>query len=335
MTQDELITADFMRQGQTLPLLLQPKFDTVDLAAWAADNRVFIESNLLKHGALLFRGFNIATVSEFERSASATCPELFGEYGDLPREKIGGKVYGSTPYPADQSIWFHNESSHMHRWPMKIWFYCIKAASEGGETPIVDCRAMYRRIDREIRRRFSERKLMYVRNYVEGLDVSWQTFFGMTQKSEVEAYCPSAGVKFEWKDDGSLRTRQISPAVAKHPTTGEMVWFNQVQLHHPSCLEAGLREALLAVLKPEDLPRNVMYGDGAPIEDSVIEQIGEAYRETAVSFPWREGDILMLNNMLVAHARNPYFGPRKIVVAMAEMMNQAALSEPERLGDSR
>jgi alpha-ketoglutarate-dependent taurine dioxygenase len=44
------------------------------------------------------------------------------------------------------------------------------------------------------------------------------------------------------------------------------------------------------------------------------------YWDTAVSFPWREGDVLMNDNMLVAHARNPYQGERKIVVAMAEMV---------------
>ena len=34
----------------------------------------------------------------------------------------------------------------------------------------------------------------------------------------------------------------------------------------------------------------------------------------------------MLNNMMIAHARNPYVGPRKIVVAMGEMiqMNEGA-----------
>jgi hypothetical protein len=30
--------------------------------------------------------------------------------------------------------------------------------------------------------------------------------------------------------------------------------------------------------------------------------------------------------MLVAHSRNPYAGPRKIVVAMGEMVNQSELA---------
>jgi len=52
-----------------------------------------------------------------------------------------------------------------------------------------------------------------------------------------------------------------------------------------------------------------------------MDDIRELYRRLAVSLPWQEGDILMLDNMLTAHGRNPYLGERKIVVAMGEMMN--------------
>jgi alpha-ketoglutarate-dependent taurine dioxygenase len=40
-----------------------------------------------------------------------------------------------------------------------------------------------------------------------------------------------------------------------------------------------------------------------------------------VAFPWQKGDILMVDNMLAAHGREPFTGPRKIMVAMAELFN--------------
>ena len=163
---------------------------------------------------------------------------------------------------------------------------------------------------------------MYVRNYTEGLDVSWQTFFHTTDKSAVEDYCRKASIEFEWRQGNHLRTRQVCPAVVKHPQTDELVFFNQIQLHHVSCLEAATRASLLSMMRAEDLPRNVYYGDGSPIEDSIVQEIGALYQQIAVSFPWREGDILMLNNMLTAHSRNPFVGTRKIVVAMGEMINK-------------
>ena len=78
------------------------------------------------------------------------------------------------------------------------------------------------------------------------------------------------------------------------------------------------------MLGMESIPRNVYYGDGAPIDDATVSEIGELYERTAVRFRWQEGDLLMLDNMLVAHARDPFTGPRKIVVAMGDMISQAA-----------
>ena len=76
---------------------------------------------------------------------------------------------------------------------------------------------------------------------------------------------------------------------------------------------------MLSLFEIEDLPRNVYFGDGSVIDDSVVDELREVYRKLAVNFPWQEGDILMLDNMLSAHGRNPYTGPRKILVTMGEM----------------
>ncbi|MDZ8262378.1 condensation domain-containing protein [Nostoc sp. ChiQUE01b] len=320
LPQGQLIKIDYLRPGETLPLVLKPELNDFDLIDWVQSNREFIETELLKHGAILLRGFNLDSVSTFENLAQAICPSLFGEYGDLPRVGISNKVYGSTPYPPDQAILFHNESSHMHCWPLKIWFFCIQPAKLGGETPIVDCRKVYQLLDPKLRARFEQKQLMYIRNYTEGLDVSWQDFFHTTDKTVVENYCCQAGIDFEWLSGNGLVTRKVRPAVSKHPKTGELVFFNQVQLHHISCLESSIRESLLLMFGEEKLPRNVYYGDGSAIEDSVMKEIGTVYQQATISFPWQKGDVLMLDNMLTAHGRNPYEGSRKILVAMGEMI---------------
>jgi alpha-ketoglutarate-dependent taurine dioxygenase len=258
----------------------------------------------------------------FEQFAQAVCPQLFGEYGDLPREGVSEKVYGSTPYPSDETILFHNESSHLHRWPLHIFFHCVEAAREGGETPLVDCRRIYARLDPKLRERFAEKKLMYVRNFTDRLDVTWQQFYGTTDRGVVERRCREASIEFEWKGDNELRTRQVCRAITRHPRTGEALFFNQIFLHHVDCLEPRVRESILSLFRPEDLPRNVYYGDGTPIETSIVEAIRELYWQTAVMFPWRERDVLVVDNMLAAHARMPFVGPRKILVAMGEMISQ-------------
>lgn len=324
-----LTKSSYLNPGELLPLVVEPAINGVNLASWARNNRDYIGTELARHGAILFHNFPVDSPSKFEEFARAVSAdgELFDEYGDLPRENPGAKVYGSTPYPADKSILFHNESSHMHRWPMKIWFYCVKAAERGGATAILDCRKTYQAIDPAIIRRMAEKKLMYVRNFIDGLDVSWQQFFQTSDKGRVEDYCRKASIEFEWKGENRLTTRKVCQAVARHPHTGEMLFFNQIQLHHISCLDPEVRASMLSMFRDEDLPRNVYYGDGSPIEDSIVTEISEVYDRLAVRFPWQAGDVILLDNMMVAHSRDPFEGTRKILVAMAELISQKELQQ--------
>jgi hypothetical protein len=156
---------------------------------------------------------------------------------------------------------------------------------------------------------------MYVRNYGDGLDLSWQNVFQTDDRAKVEAYCRTAEIEFEWKNENELRTWQVCQAVAKHPHTGEMVWFNQAHLFHVSSLTSEIRDSLFASVDGEP-PRNAYYGDGSPIEDEALEEIRAAYARAAVIFPWQGRDVLVLDNMLAAHGRMPYRGPRQIVVGM-------------------
>src|SRR5205823_7562489 len=102
---------------------------------------------------------------------------------------------------------------------------------------------------------------------------------------------------------------------------GERIFFNQVQLHHVACLDQETRAAMRQLFADEDLPRNVYYGDGTPIPDDVVHRIGEVYEQLCVETPWQQGDLIALDNMLVAHARRPFTGERKIIVAMGKMVH--------------
>ncbi|MDQ3917454.1 MAG: TauD/TfdA family dioxygenase, partial [Acidobacteriota bacterium] len=314
-----LITAEEFVPGEPLPLAVRPADENVDLADWAANNREFIEEKLTKHGAILFRGFPADSPVAFERFAKAVTPELFDDNGEHPRESLGGEVYTPVFYPQDKLLLWHNENSFNLRWPMKIWFGCVRPADRGGETPVVDSRKVFELIDPDIREKFVEKGVMYVRNYGAGPGLSWQTVFRTTDRAEAEEKCRLNEMAFEWKENDGLRTRCVRPAAVLHPRTGEPSWFNQAQHWHISCLEPAVRESLQSMLPEEDLPRNCYYGDGSPIEDSVMFAILDVYRRLEVSFLWQKGDVLMLDNVLTAHARRPFAGERKLLVAMGEM----------------
>lgn len=327
LNENSLIKTGYPNDSGTLPLVISPLLPQLDLAEWVKNNRQFIEHEMRKHGAVLFRGFRVNSPLEFEQFASALCTDLFNENGEHPREAVSENIYTPVFYPHDKKLLWHNENSFNDSWPMKIWFFCAQPAEQGGETTIVDSRKIFQLVDKEIRDKFAKKNIMYVRNYSEGVGLSWQTVFRTTQKAVVEEYCQKHAIAFEWKDGEHLKTYQIRPAVAKHPVTGEFVWWNQVLHWHTSCLEPDVYASLLQLFSEEDLPRNCFYGDGTKIDASEISAIYEAYQSIEICFPWKKGDILMLDNMLVAHARNPYHGQRNIYVSMGDMMSQRDLPQ--------
>jgi alpha-ketoglutarate-dependent taurine dioxygenase len=302
-----------------LPLLIEPALQGLSLSAWAEQNRAFLDEKLLQHGGILFRGFGLQEASDLEQVIQAVSGESL-EYRERssPRSSVAGNIYTSTDYPPSYPIFLHNENSYQSQWPLKIFFFCRQPAQERGETPIADVRRVLRHIDPEIRERFARKGWMYIRNFGDGFGLSWPTVFQTEDRAQVEAHCEKSGIQCEWKEDNRLRTRAIRPALARHPKTGEAVWFNHATFFHISTLEEDIREGLLDEFGETDLPANTYYGDGTPIEPEVMEHLREAYRRETVSFPWQKGDLLMLDNMLVAHGRAPFTGARQILVGMAE-----------------
>lgn len=324
ISQASLIKTEHLSGGGLLPLVVEPAVRGVNLSEWAVNNRGFVSRNLHESGGILFRNFNVKDAAEFEDFAAAAsgCELLEYKERSSPRSQITGKVYTSTDYPADQSIFVHNENSYQQVWPLNIFFYCAQSAPQGGETPIADTRRIRARIPLEIQQRFSEKKWMYVRNFSERFGLPWQTVFQTTDKSVVETYCRRNKIEVEWRDDDQLTTRAIRPAITRHPRTGEDIWFNHATFFHVTTLDPTVRDVFLTAFKQEDLPTNTYYGDGSPIEPDVLDELRSIYRAETVSFPWQDGDILMLDNMLAAHGRAPYSGPRKILVAMTEPISR-------------
>src|SRR5215510_13746971 len=88
---NSLIKTSYLEPGQTMPLVVEPAAAEINLINWSRNNQKFITDELAKHGAILFRNFGLDSTARFEEFAMTTCPELFDEYGDLPREGVGGK----------------------------------------------------------------------------------------------------------------------------------------------------------------------------------------------------------------------------------------------------
>jgi alpha-ketoglutarate-dependent taurine dioxygenase len=308
-----------------MPLHVDAPAPNLDLATWAAENRRQIDGWILEHRAVLFTGFRVGTAERFQAFVHATSNGPLLEYKDrsTPRHEVAGGVYVSTIYPSDQRIHPHNEGTYWKTWPLKIYFCCLQAPARGGETPITDVRRVYARIDPVVREEFAAKQVMYVRNYHPRVGLSWQDVFQTSDVAAVESYCGQNGIRIEWTPGNRLRTRQVRPAIRFHPRTGEPVWFNHAAFFHVTSLDPIVQEALLGSYGEEGLPFNTYYGDGSPIPEDVVAHLRDAYAAEQEIFPWKANDVMLLDNMSMAHAREPYAGDRNVIVAMTEPQSEA------------
>jgi alpha-ketoglutarate-dependent taurine dioxygenase len=315
-----------LNPGCSLPFVIRAARPGVGVFEWARNNRDRIDTQLAKHGAVLFRNFGIETAMDFREFASILSNDLM-DYKERssPRTEVEKQVYTSTDYPATEDIFPHNEHSYASQFPLRLFFFCETAPESGGQTPIVDCRRVLTLVPKAIREKFVERNWMYVRNFGDGFGLSWQTAFQTELRGAVEEYCRRSGIEPEWRSGNRLRTTQVREVLLRHPRCGELSWFNHATFFHVSTLPRRIRESLLRGFSETDLPNNTYYGDGSPIEADTAESLRKAYLQEMVTFDWIRGDILLVDNMLTAHARCSYQGDRKILVIMADPVDRKSL----------
>lgn len=296
--------------------------DQQAFVAYYLENQSQIEAQLSKHGALKFDGIRIDTSDQF-RFVIESIAKDFLNYtdGTSPRTKVSGHVYTSTEYNKSLKITMHNELSYSSAWPGKLYFCCLQPAETGGETLLADSRRILNELPADIVAAVESKGVKYVRNLHGGdnVGISWQQAFETQDKKELEQYCINSGIAYEWRENDAIQLTQSSLGIIAHPLTGEKVWFNQIDQFHPYQLGKDVYEAMMAVYDcPEDLPTYVKYGDDSAIEDEVVREILSTVEKLTIAPVWGKNELLLVDNVLACHGRNPYSGERQVLVSMTE-----------------
>lgn len=308
---------------EQMPVVIEPEQDgsrSLDsLLEWCSAQRAWLDDTLHTQGALLFRGFDIASSADFNRFAAAQGGALQNYVGgDSPRNEVDNKVYTSTEFEADLEIYLHNELSYAGWYPSRVFFFCEVAPGGGGQTTIGDSRQILDKMRPDIAERFSEKGVAYIQNLHggEGFGKSWQQTYETDDPMVAEAHCRAHDVEFKWTDYG-LWTRIVRGGVIEHPVTGARAWFNQADQLHALLPSARVDTTAARELDPDRWPCHATYGDGTEITQEELREIRRVFAEVEVLFPWARSDVLMLDNLITAHGRKPFTGERRILVAMS------------------
>ncbi|MEO5563902.1 MAG: TauD/TfdA family dioxygenase [Chitinophagaceae bacterium] len=315
-------TNSTMKETQLPAVIKLDDLSPNDFIAYYTKNIDFLKKKLERTGIIKFKGVVIDSVESFQKIVDSVSSKFLNYIdGNSPRTKLSGHVYTSTEYDKSQRITMHNELSYSAKWPNKLFFSCLLPAEEGGETLIADSREILNKMDDEIVSEIERKAITYIRNLHAGRGVgpSWQETFETDNKTQLESYCHEYSIDYEWGPKNSLKIKQGSPGIIQHRSTGERLWFNQIDQFHPLQLGQEVFETFKMMYDSvEDFPMYVRFGDGTEITESFIQQVLKTIDEVTLAPVWEKNELMILDNELVSHGRNWYTGERKVVVAMSE-----------------
>ncbi|KAL3468716.1 hypothetical protein BJX99DRAFT_265894 [Aspergillus californicus] len=309
-----------------------------------------INSLLLTHSAIYFKDLELSNAEEFSAFAAA--------FGWTPHEDIGNpvrrtvhayNVASANEGPNTQPVYPHNEFGLSPHYPTYVFFYCAEAPESGGETPINNSIILYDRLKKKHPEFFEE---------LEKQGVKYQLFYPNTSKDQtssagtsvLQAYgknvfdtdtAEEARTKIEeeirrlptatwsWENQskenelGDLRVWQALPATRIHEGTGRPAFFNNVVSRYLNAVAANTLHPPHINAEGRFQPP-AFYGDGSLIPEVYLQSAVEIIKETRSLVAWKKGNVILLDNHAVQHAREPWTGPRRLLASLWDTPKQEA-----------
>ncbi|KAL4935128.1 hypothetical protein BDV06DRAFT_229108 [Aspergillus oleicola] len=320
----------------------QPSFESAIETIKSLQRTKTLTNLLAKHGTLLFRGLPIHSAADFSAFAHAfgyKPHEIIGIVVDRP--VLAPNVAPANEAPKEVRIYNHNESPQVPHAPEYIFFYGHKTPERGGETPISSSLELFHRARAEIPEFIDElaekgirSQITYKteRQYVGGSTL--KEAFGKevldgdddaTWKRKIEAQIARYGrgehTSFEWThdedgDEGGLILTHRLPVIRTQPGTNLPTLFTGLAAYYRNTIEAN---------KGSNAGRkNVahqLFGDGTPIPEKYLAVLARITDEIRVLHKWQEGDVLVYDNIISQHGREPWEGEQGDRVVLASLFD--------------
>mmetsp|Transcript_34792 Transcript_34792/g.68466 ORF Transcript_34792/g.68466 Transcript_34792/m.68466 type:complete len:475 (+) Transcript_34792:95-1519(+) len=281
-------------------------------------NKAKIRADLLKHGAIWIRGFDLSKgVAGFREMYEALgldpCLDPLHSSGLRKFAVEKDAVYEEVNKPSLRGhyIGLHSESTSK-RSAAYAAFVCFQRATEsGGRFLVADGAAVLGEMDNKVLKKLYDRK---IRISVSNLDIP--PSFPAPIKEGIKNLVKSAvAPKFDmdlemiYESDGKPgRLQAVEEAerpVNRHPITGQPIWFNNAHNH-----ARKLRDRRPCGV-PEVGMTEVFYADTmTPLDIETCQEIKRASEKHITALPMEPGDVLLVDNYRALHGRDVFAGDR-------------------------
>ncbi|KAH9307357.1 hypothetical protein KI387_035268 [Taxus chinensis] len=276
------------------------------------NKRAWLEDEVMKNNALIFRGFAVRSAADFKAVVEAFGWEEQQYIGFAPRTEIVNRVYTANESPLHQQIDFHHEMAVMKVWPSKLFFFCETAPPEGGQSAIVLSHLippLMEEVLPEFVKKVKDMGLLFKITTPSQpsnslISKTWKTILGTNDPEEAKKRAADMmGCKhFECHADGTADfTFGLVKTIRTFEKGGREVWFNTI---------AGFGE--------ENKNQSITLGDGSAIPVEAVKAFKQIMDEQCVDLKLEDGDVLLLNNLSVQHGRRPSKPPRRVLASVCK-----------------
>lgn len=284
---------------------------------WIRENAEAHVKAAARHGAVLFRGFPVATDVEFDRFISAFGLPNFTYEDSLSnavRTNRTERVFTANEAPADVNICLHHEMAQTPIYPSKLFFFCEKPAEEGGATPLCRSDVLFKRMTNELPDFTSDcakKGLLYSHTMpaeddaASGMGRSWRSTWKAKTPEQAEARMRELGYTWEWLDDGCLKVTTPKLQAVRDLGNGATSFFNQlIAAFH------GWKDSR------NDPSKSITFGDGTPLNPQTMERVIAMAEEITFDVPWQAGDVALVDNYVTMHGRRTFTGIRRVLASL-------------------
>lgn len=295
----------------------QPLATLEGATAWIAENRGELSDRSALHGAIVFRGFPLASAEDFDRFVAAFDLPNFPYEESLSnavRVIKTPRVFTANEAPSSARLCLHHEMAQTPLYPSNLFFFCEQPAESGGATPLCRSDILWERLRAEcpeFARNCESKGLKYSNvmppqdDPTSGMGRSWQSTLRASTRERAEERMRALGYSWTWLADGCLRmTTPVLPAVRKL-RDGRTSFFNQL-----IAAFQGWKD------QRNDPSKAITFGDGTPLDREAVDAATRIGDELSFDLPWRRGDVALVDNYSTMHGRRPFTGTRKVLASL-------------------